>query len=214
MVTRMDGTGKLLVRIVVGGVFVGHGLQKLKGAFGGPGLEGTEKMVASMDMEPAPLQARAAALSETIGGAALIAGAATPAASAALIAAMTTAIRKVHWKNGPWNSNGGFEFNAVLIAVATALATDGPGIFSVDAAFGKKRWGIVGGLFALGGGVAASWAAVEYGRRAAEAKRDLAPAASDTATTTTPTEPATDTTAGTTADTGADTSAAEGSPEA
>jgi putative oxidoreductase len=84
---------------------------------------------------------------------------------------MVTAIRKVHWKNGIWNSSGGFEFNAVLIAVVAALATDGPGIFSVDAAFGKKRWGILGGLFALGAGVAGSVAAIEFGRRAAEAKR-------------------------------------------
>jgi putative oxidoreductase len=167
----MDGTGKLLVRLVVGGVFVGHGLQKLRGAFGGPGLEGTEAMVASMDMEPAPLQARAVALTETLGGAAIAVGAATPAAAAGLIASMFTAIRKVHWKNGIWNSEGGFEFNAVLIAVVAALATDGPGRFSVDAAFGKSRWGVLGGLFALGAGVAGSFAAIELGRRAAVAQR-------------------------------------------
>jgi putative oxidoreductase len=169
--SMIDGTGKLFVRLVVGGLFVAHGLQKLRGSFGGPGLGGTEQMMVSLDMEPAPIQARAAALSETLGGAALAAGAATPLASAALTASMVTAIRKVHWKNGIWNSSGGFEFNAVLIAVVTALATDGPGIFSVDAAFGKKRWGILGGLFALGAGAAGSVAAIEFGRRAAEAKR-------------------------------------------
>jgi putative oxidoreductase len=84
---------------------------------------------------------------------------------------MFTAIRKVHWKNGIWNTQGGFEFNAVLIAVVTALATDGPGRFSVDAAFGKSRWGVLGGLFALGAGVAGSFAAIELGRRAAVAQR-------------------------------------------
>lgn len=162
------GTGKLLVRLVVGSVFAAHGLQKLRGAFGGPGLEGTEKMVASMQMQPAALQARAVALTETVGGIAIAAGAATPLAAAGLIATMVTAIRKVHWKNGPWNSNGGFEFNAVLIAVVTALSIDGPGKASVDAALGKARWGILGGLFALGAGIVGSFAAIEFGRRASE----------------------------------------------
>ncbi|WP_431278208.1 DoxX family protein [Leifsonia poae] len=174
------GTGKLLVRLVVGGIFVGHGLQKLRGAFGGPGLEGTEKMVASMGMQPAPLQARAVALTETLGGAAIAAGAATPLAAAGLIATMVTAIRKVHWKNGLWNSNGGFEFNAVLISVVTGLSIEGPGRVSVDAAFGKHRWGILGGLFAVGAGVAGSIAAVEFGRRAAEAQGPAAAEPADT----------------------------------
>lgn len=155
------------MRLVVGGIFVGHGLQKLRGAFGGPGLHGTERMVASMGMQPARLQAQAVALTETLGGAAIAAGAATPAAAAGLIATMVTAIRKVHWKNGFWNSKGGFEFNTVLISVVTAIAIEGPGPVSIDAAFGKRRWGVLGGLFALVGGVAGSIAAVEFGQRAA-----------------------------------------------
>ena len=32
--------GTLLLRLTVGGLFVGHGLQKLTGAFDGPGLDG------------------------------------------------------------------------------------------------------------------------------------------------------------------------------
>lgn len=163
--------GRVLVRVVVGGLFVGHGLQKLKGSFNGPGLEGTEKMMESLDMEPAKENALAVALAETGAGAAIVAGAATPLAAGGLIASMVTAIRKVHGKNGVWNSNGGFEYNLVLISALVALASDGPGRASIDAAFGKSRWGGAGGLFALVLGVGSSFAVVELGKRAAEQKR-------------------------------------------
>jgi putative oxidoreductase len=159
------GLTKLVLRVVVGGFFVGHGLQKLKGYFGGPGLEGTEKMVASMDMHPAPLNARVVALTETVGGAAIVLGVATPYAAAALIATMITAVRKVHWKNGPWNSKGGYEYNAVLIASLVALVDDGPGVLSVDAMAGRRRWGFSNALFALGAGIAGSVLAIELGHR-------------------------------------------------
>ena len=59
---------KFLLRTVVGGLMVGHGLQKLNGSFGGPGLDGTEKSMKAVGMNPPDLQARAVALSETIGG--------------------------------------------------------------------------------------------------------------------------------------------------
>jgi len=42
-------------------------------------------------------------------------------------ATMLTAIHRVHLKNGPWSSNGGYEYNAVLIAAVLVLAEVGPG---------------------------------------------------------------------------------------
>jgi putative oxidoreductase len=157
--------GTLALRAVVGGVFVAHGLQKLTGAFEGPGLEGTEKMMDASEMRPAAFNARLVALTETVGGAALIAGVATPIAATALIATMATAVQKVHLKNGFFSSKGGYEFNLVLIAAVTAIASDGPGIASFDALRGRSRWGIGFGLGALAAGVAASFAAIELGKR-------------------------------------------------
>jgi putative oxidoreductase len=157
--------GKLILRLVVGGVFVGHGLQKLRGSFGGPGLEGTAQMMEQSNMRPARRNALAVAWTETLGGAAFAAGLLTPVASAGLTAVMLTAIRKVHWNNGVWNSNGGYEFNAVLIAAVTALADDGPGTISLDAAIGKRRWGPLGALFSLAAGTIGSIGAVELGKR-------------------------------------------------
>ncbi len=156
--------GKILLRVVVGGVFVGHGLQKLTGSFGGPGLAGTEKMAENLDLHPAARNALAVAITETAGGAAIVAGAATPLAAGGLIASMLTAVRKVHFKNGPWNSAGGYEYNAVLMAAVAALA-GGAGKVSIDGLFGKAKWGAKGTLFALAAGVAGSLAVVALGRR-------------------------------------------------
>ena len=38
--------GVLIARIVIGALFIGHGLQKLAGWFGGRGLAGTEGLAA------------------------------------------------------------------------------------------------------------------------------------------------------------------------
>ena len=164
--------GTLLLRLTVGGIFVGHGLQKLTGAFDGPGLDGATGMMASLEMHPARQNAIVSASAETFGGAALALGVATPAAAAALIATMTTAVRTVHLKNGLWNSKGGYEFNAVLIAAAAAVASDGPGLLSIDALFKRSRWGIGGGLFAIAAGVAGSYAVTEYAKRVKPAPAD------------------------------------------
>src|SRR3954451_20690464 len=161
--------GTFALRAVVGGLFVGHGLQKLRGSFGGPGIEGTTRMMQSLRLEPAKRNAVMAALSETVGGAGVAAGAATPFAAAALIGAMTTAIRKVHLKQGLWNAGGGFEYNLVLIAAVTAVVVDGPGGLSFDALIGRLRWGAGWGLASLAAGIAGSTAVVELGHRRADA---------------------------------------------
>jgi putative oxidoreductase len=157
--------GRLAARAVIGGLFIGHGTQKLFGWFGGPGLEGTEQMMGALDMRPTRANALAAGVSETAGGALLVLGAATPAAAASLIGTMATAIHKVHKPNGPWVAQGGWEYNAVLIAALTALIDAGPGDVSVDAAVGRQEWGPGWALGGLAVGGAAAAAAVALGRR-------------------------------------------------
>lgn len=126
--------GTLALRGIVGPLFVGHGLQKLRGWFGGHGLDGTAQFFESLDLRPGRRHAMAAGTAETVGGALLTAGALTPVGSALLSSSMVTAIRKVHGENGIWSTNGGYEYNLVLIGAFTALADLGPGRPSVDAA--------------------------------------------------------------------------------
>jgi putative oxidoreductase len=146
--------GRLLLRITVGGFFVGHGTQKLFGWFGGQGLPATAAGFEGMGLKPGKLQAGAAGVAEAAGGAALAAGYQTPLASAAIISVMLTAINRVHLKNGPWAQKGGYEYNAVLIAAAAALAESGPGALSLDALRGKQKEGAKWSLFALAAGAA------------------------------------------------------------
>jgi putative oxidoreductase len=133
--------GRLLLRVCVGGFFVGHGTQKLFGWFGGGGLQGTSDMFEQLGLRPAKANAIAAGAAEAGGGALLAAGLATPLAASALTATMITAIETVHAKNGPWATKGGYEYNAVLIAAALALVEVGPGALSLEGRLGRERSG-------------------------------------------------------------------------
>jgi len=51
------GWSPLALRIPIGIIFIAHGAQKLFGAFGGYGLEGTGQFFASMGLAPSYLMA-------------------------------------------------------------------------------------------------------------------------------------------------------------
>lgn len=157
--------GRLLLRATVGGFFFGHGTQKLFGWFGGHGPDATGQFFESIGLRPGKRHAIAAGLSEAGGGTLIALGAATPLGAAAITATMLTAIDRVHGRNGPWVSDGGFEYNAVLIAAVIALAETGPGDISIERLRGRQRNGLGWALGALGAGAAAA----ALVRRSAEA---------------------------------------------
>ncbi len=159
--------GRLVLRATVGGLMLGHGLQKLTGSFGGAGLEGTEQMMGSIGMHPARHQARAAALSETLGGALTAAGFLSPLGPAMISGTMAVAIKKVHLKNGVWVTGGGYEYNLLLIAASVALAESGPGILSLDGILRRQRSGLGAALFALGLGAGAAAVALAVAEKVA-----------------------------------------------
>jgi putative oxidoreductase len=167
--------GRLLVRMTIGLLFVGHGTQKLFGWFGGSGPDQTGEAFESMGLKPGRRAAIGAGAAEAAGGALLAAGLATPLASAALSSVMITAIRKVHAEKGIWVTEGGFEYNAVLLAVLFGLSEVGPGPLSLDAALGIERRGLRWAILELGLGALGSIAAtheqsplVEAGPKPAE----------------------------------------------
>jgi putative oxidoreductase len=145
--------GLTFLRTVVGILFVGHGTQKLFGWFGGHGPEGTGQFFESLGLKPGIKHARAAGAAEAGGGALLALGLFTPAAAAAIIGVMSTAIRTVHFKNGPWVSDGGYEYNLALIATMVALADLGPGELSLDHQLGTEVKGPLVALLAFAAGV-------------------------------------------------------------
>ena len=154
----------LVLRLVVGLLFVGHGAQKLFGVFGGGGLQATAGMFDSIGLQPGWLHARAAGTAEFLGGALIALGFFTPFAAAALIGVMIAAVLTVHAPNGIWNTNQGYEFNLVLAAVVFALAGIGAGGWSLDNAFGFDLHGVIWALAALAAGVIGGGAAVISGR--------------------------------------------------
>jgi putative oxidoreductase len=158
--------GRLLLRLTVGGFFFGHGTQKLFGWFGEHGLDATSGMFEGLGMRPGRRNAVAAGVAEAGGGAALALGLATPLAAGTLTSVMLTAIHRVHLKNGPWLTNGGYEYNAVLIAAVLALAEVGPGDISFDHALGTERsgpgWALLAAAMGVVGAVGAHQAAAAY----------------------------------------------------
>ena len=149
--------GRTALRLVIGPLFVGHGTQKLFGWFGGHGLDATAGMFeGKLGLKPGKRHATAAGASEAIGGALLTVGALTPVAAGLITGTMITAIRKVHAPNGPWVTQGGYEYNAVLIAAVLALTADGPGRPSVDAAAFPRLKGDALALATFAGAAAAS----------------------------------------------------------
>jgi putative oxidoreductase len=172
--------GRLLLRLTVGGFFFGHGTQKLFGWFGGHGPDATAQMFESLGMRPGRRNALAAGVAEAGGGAALALGLATPLAAGTLTSVMLTAIHRVHLKNGPWVTNGGYEYNAVLIAAVLALAEVGPGDISLDHALGTERsgpgWALLAAAMGGIGAVGAHQAAAAYPAPPGEAATQSPPA--------------------------------------
>jgi putative oxidoreductase len=141
--------GLVLIRVVVGCLFIGHGTQKLFGWFGGGGPDRTGQMFDSVGYRPARIGAIGAGLAETSGGALLAVGFLTPLGSVAIMVVMIGAIVAVHLPNGMWNTAGGSEYPLTMATVALGLAFTGPGRFSLDRALDWHLRGVAWGLWVL-----------------------------------------------------------------
>lgn len=132
-----DSRALLLQRLVLGGVVLPHGMQKLLGWFGGWGFEGTVAWFASALHVPAPF-AVLVILSDFFGSLLLLAGAFTRVAAFGTTATMLGAILLFHAPNGFWmNWSGtqageGFELHLLALALSVPLMLEGAGAWSVD----------------------------------------------------------------------------------
>ena len=140
----MKGLGPVLLRFVLGAVFIAHGANKLFGAWAGPaigagGLSGTAALLGTLHLEPAFPLAVLLGVTEFVGGIFLVLGFLARWASLALAISMGVAIWRVHWQFGfflNWmgvpNRGEGIEYALVLIAALLCMAMTGAGDFSVD----------------------------------------------------------------------------------
>jgi putative oxidoreductase len=128
----------LIIRVALGIIFFAHGAQKVFGWFGGPGLKGVIGYFRQALGVPAPLTVLAA-LTELLGGIAMIIGLLARPAAVGLIIVMLVAIATVHAKHGffiNWSlepgKGHGFEMNLALIAMALGVLFGGAGWLSID----------------------------------------------------------------------------------
>ena len=130
---RMQPLGLLVLRLVLGVIFIAHGYHKLNGHM--HEFAGT---VAGLALPP--WLAYVAALTEFLGGILVILGLFTRFAAFAITIDMLVAISKVHWKHG-LVGNGGYEFPLALAAIAFALIFLGAGPIALDAVRGTTGSG-------------------------------------------------------------------------
>lgn len=128
--------GLFVLRLVVGGTFIYHGLQKLTGWFNGSGLDGTRDMMAGGGWDHATLSTILVIAGEVGGGGLLVLGLATPFAAGAVLAVILDAWM---WKQGmipgfQYKSGvkSGVELESILAGTAVVLLLTGPGRLSFD----------------------------------------------------------------------------------
>lgn len=128
-------TGLLILRLVLGLIFVMHGGQKVFGWFNGPGLSGFAQGMGQMGLPE--VLGYAAALAEFGGGVSMILGLLTRLGCLGLIGVMSVAIVKIHMAHGFFGPQG-LEYPLTLAMLALTIFLTGPGRFSLDALMDKN----------------------------------------------------------------------------
>ena len=121
---RLQPLALLVLRVVLGVIFIGHGYSKVFG-----GLSHHVQFVSSLGL-PGWL-AYGSAAAEFFGGILVIAGLFTRFAALAILIDISVAIAKVHWKHGLLGE-GGYQFPLALAAIAFALVFFGGGPITFD----------------------------------------------------------------------------------
>lgn len=130
---RQINLGIMILRVIIGAVFVMHGGQKLF-IYGFDGVAGA---FGQMGIPMPQILGPFVAFVEFFGGLALIFGLLNRLAALGIASTMIVAILQVHLKNGFFAPKG-FELPLSLLASTIALAVTGAGDWSLDALIGKK----------------------------------------------------------------------------
>ena len=125
----------LLARLLFGLGMAGHGVQKLFGWFGGPGIAGAGAIFETLGFRPGRFFALSAALTELAGAALIVLGLLGPVGPALMVLIMLVACAAV-WSNGYFAIRNGCEPAALYGMGGVLLAFAGPGRYSLDQLLG------------------------------------------------------------------------------
>jgi putative oxidoreductase len=121
-----------LLRIFVGVVMAAHGWEKVQN------FAGVVEGFAGMGMPYPKVMVGLAIAGELGGGLGLIVGLLTPLAALGVFCVMAVAVFKVHFANGLFAQDGGFEYPGTLMFVALFYMFRGAGPVSLDHLFCRK----------------------------------------------------------------------------
>ncbi|MGI9090502.1 MAG: DoxX family protein [Gemmatimonadaceae bacterium] len=139
LIATADDIGPTIARIVLGVVILPHGMQKVFGAFGGPGFAGTMQFFTGTMHIPYVFGVLAVA-AEFLGGLGLIFGLFGRVAAFAVAVEMIVAVLTTHLQNGffmNWfgtQKGEGFEYHLLMVGLALIVMLKGSGAVSLDRA--------------------------------------------------------------------------------
>jgi len=152
--------GLLILRVGLGVVLGAHGLQKLFGWWGGPGLSGFKNSLSDAGYQHADVLSYVSAGGEVVAAVLLVLGLFTPVAAAGALAFLINGLLasisvQPHSHTFSYFLPDGHEYQITLIAVAAAVILSGPGRYGLDAGRGWAYRPFIGSFVALIGGIAA-----------------------------------------------------------
>jgi putative oxidoreductase len=130
----------LPLRLVLGIVFIAHGLDKVAGTFGGGGFQATAVAFGEMGLQPGWFHAALGGGGELIGGILVLLGLFTRFGAFLLAATMVVAVLLVHLPNGLFAKDGGFEYPLTLLGAALTILLSGAGPISLDRLLFKGKF--------------------------------------------------------------------------
>jgi len=132
-----DDVAMLVLRILLGVVFIPHGMQKILG------FSGTMQMFTT-NLHIPWVFAFLAIMAEFLGSWGLITGLLTRVAAFGIAVNMVVAVYMLHWQNGffmNWfgtQKGEGYEYHILVVAIALALMIRGGGKWSIDRILTEK----------------------------------------------------------------------------
>ena len=152
--------GLLVLRVAVGALLIGHGLQKAFGWWGGPGFGGWEESLAGMGYQHADILTYVATAGQIAAGVLLVLGLFTPLAAAGALAYLVNGVlaeaMAAHEEARLSDFlTDGHEYKLILLCAVAAIILTGPGRYGLDAGRGWARRPFIGSFAALVLGVGA-----------------------------------------------------------